>query len=249
MPVYNSQFNLSQSKDLIEMARNATDILKFVGDIQALAQTSQANQDALASQKVTLDSVVSTAVVVKEFTIPKASFVAGLNGVYEATLNHGMNSLSPIVAVYDNGSDGKGSDLQLVQVTSKDEDTSVIQLTAFQYNDADFPFQVKVADRIGLGVDIRTSGVAVPMNAPWFARYNPILNGGTVERSNDGGLGWGIVNDGSNIAEAKLASDGTLHIKTKDNLYFFSSIVNGSWQGSNSGNYDGLGPWSNAIAL
>jgi hypothetical protein len=89
----------------------------------------------------------------------------------------------------------------------------------------------------------------VPFNPGIVARYNPVLNNGTVQRSYDNGLTWEIVNDGANIESAKLAQDGQLHIKTRDDMYFYSPIVNGSWQASNMGNYDGLNSASGTIQL
>jgi hypothetical protein len=92
-------------------------------------------------------------------------------------------------------------------------------------------------------------GYAVPFNSPWFARYNALDNSGTVERSSDGGLTWQRINDAENIESAKIASDGQIHVKTKDGLYFYSLVANGQWLGSNSGNYDGLTVVGGAIPL
>lgn len=91
-------------------------------------------------------------------------------------------------------------------------------------------------------------GYAVP-GTPSIVRYNGSIQSGTVERSNDAGVTWYRINDAANIESAKVAADGQIYVKTKDNLYFYSLIENGQWLGSNSGNYSSLDTMAGTVIL
>lgn len=160
--------------------RNSTDILTFVGKLDAVIRQSEQTETALENQDVLLTSVISKAVVVKDFVVQKAAFVLGADNLWACDVVHDMRSMSPIAAVYDNGTDGLGRDLQLVQVTSKDENRSTIRMTTDQYNDADFPFHCKFSDRSQIAL---TSGSwkLIPTGDKYFRLLN-----GFVDRSADG---------------------------------------------------------------
>lgn len=81
------------------------------------------------------------------------------------------------------------------------------------------------------------SGYAVP-GTGYKVRLNAAL--GRVERSTDSFVTVENINDSNGMVSAKIAADGQIHVLNDAGMYYYSPIVNGSWQASSSGNYEGL---------
>jgi hypothetical protein len=239
MPVFNTIPPETQEK-LIIMA--STDIRSMLANLEAATAQGTQNAATIATQGVTLADVKATAVVEKDFTLQKAAFA--LEGdVYRALIQHDMGSKFPGVTIYDNG-----GDLQLAEFIALDTMKCKLELTAIQWADNDFPLTVNLQARSSATVagPIGMSGYAVP-GTEFKVRYNAAEM--KVERSTDNFVNRANINDSANIAEAKIAPDGQIHVRTADNFYFYSLINNGSWQASNSGNFDGLTVANGAIVL
>lgn len=226
---------------------NSTDILTFVSNLDAVIRQSEQNKTGLENQDILLTSVISKAVVMKDFTIQRAAFSIDNLGYQACEILHEMRSLSPITAVYDNGSDGLGRDLQLVQVVSKNENTSIIRMTVAQYENADFPFHCKFSDRSQVALAPELLGYAVP-NSSYKARLNRANQ--RLERQLNGASTWEVVRDDQLVSAAKIAPNGLLHVILGDGTtYVYTDVMGSFWQGSNSGNYDSLTIATGAIIL
>lgn len=229
--------------------QNKTDILAFVGNLDAVIRQSQENKDAVESQGVQLTSVISKAVVVKDFIVQKAAFLLGADGTWSCDIVHDMRSMNPIAAVYDNGTDGLGRDLQLVQVTSKDENRSAIRMTAVQYDDADFPFHCKFSDRTQASLVLTTAPLSSSGRSVSLVNGSlmvSVINGTAIEFDAFRDTPGGPI---SNIVEVVVAPNGQFHAKRSDDAYFSGNT--NEWIGfaSNSGNHDGLKAAAGAIVL